>query len=1172
MLARFFIDRPVFAWVISIVIFLVGLMAVISLPIAQYPEITPPTIFVACQYPGANAQVVADTVAAPIEQQVNGVENMLYMSSQCNNDGSYQLTITFKLGVNLDTAQVLVQNRVAQALPTLPDLIKATGVTVKKQSPSILLVVNLYTDNNPATGKPYYDQLYLSNFATIQIKDTLARVEGVGDVFEFGQQDYSMRVWLDPDKLSSRNLTAGDVIRSLREQNVQVAAGQIGQPPVPNGLDFQYTMSTQGRLVEPEQFANIVLKTGADGQVTYLKDVSRSELGARSQDTLCRLDGKPSVGLAVFQLPTANALETADRLKAKMRELKARFPDHLEYGIVYDITPFIRESVDEVIKTLVFAVILVGIVVLLFLQDWKAVMLPLIDVAVSLVGTFAVMKLMGFTLNNLTLFGLVLAIGIVVDDAIVVLENIERWLARGLSIRDATIKAMDEITGPIIAITLVLSAVFLPSAFLGGITGQFFRQFALTIAASMLISAVNAMTMTPARAAAIFKGRKHGAHGKDDGREALPWWFFSLLGGLASVWLLRALVAARLGLGESSPAGEPGSLKVMVLTWALYALVFVPGGLVGGIIGRIIIGPVNWLLGEFFRGFNWVFEAATRFYGWTVGWCLRLCVVVLVLYAGLLGLTYFGFTLAHEGFIPSQDKGYLIVNIQLPDSASQARTVAVMDRLQQIIAETPGVAHTVDIPGQSFVMNGISSNFGSTFIVLKPFSERRAPELYADAIANQLNQRLAAEIEQAQLMVFGAPAVDGLGNAGGFKLVLEGTGNVDLGALEAQTANLCEKGGQQPGFIGLFNSFRASTPQLYVDVDRVKCKTMKVELNDVFDTLQVFLGGYYVNDFNRFGRTWQVNLQADAPYRINADVVKQFKVRNADGDMVPLGAVATVRDEVGPVFILRYNMYTATAINGAVLPIVSSGTVIDTMEKLVHRELPRNMTYEWSELTYMQKEVNRTESLRDLLQNPFMAFVGAVTLVFLVLAALYESWSLPLSVILVVPMCLLCALAGVLLASLDLNIFVQVGFVVLVGLASKNAILIVEFARDRQQAGQTLFAATVEAARVRLRPILMTSFAFILGVLPLVIASWAGAEMRRTLGTAVFAGMLGVTLFGIFLTPVFFYVVRGLTGQRTPLPAPATVNGTPMAHPPEAASVHAPQEDGFGQVATGPKR
>jgi multidrug efflux pump len=1138
-LARFFIDRPVFAWVISIVIVLVGLAALVGLPIAQYPEITPPTIQVACQYPGANARVVADTLAAPIEQQINGVENMLYMSSQSNNDGSYSLTVTFKLGVNLDTAQVLVQNRVAQALPVLPDVVKATGVVVKKQSPSILLVVNLYSDVNPATGRPYYDQLYVSNFATIQVKDVLARVDGVGDVLQFGQQDYSMRVWLDPDRLSSRNLSAGDVVRSLREQNVQVAAGQIGQPPVSTNLDFQYTMGTQGRLIEPEQFANIVLKTGDDGEVTYMRDVSRSELGARSQDTRCRLDGKPSVGLAVFQLPTANALDTAHRLQSKMRELSARFPEHLAFATVYDTTPFIEESVDEVFKTLRDAVILVGIVVLLFLQDWKAVLLPLIDVGVSLVGTFAVMKLMGFTLNNLTLFGLVLAIGIVVDDAIVVLENIERWLAKGLNIRDATIKAMDEITGPIVAITLVLSSVFLPSAFLGGITGQFFRQFALTIAASMILSAVNAMTMTPARAAAIFKGRTHSAHGGNDGREALPWWIFAVVGGAASVHYLWPLAAPLLGPADGGALAEPGSLKTLMVTRGLDLALFVPGALAGGVIGWLIIRPVNLLLAWFFRGFNVVFDLATAVYGRLVGWSLRLSALVLLLYVGLLGLTYFGFARIPGGFIPSQDKGYLLVNVQLPDSASLDRTVAVMDRLQQIIAETPGVAHTVDIPGQSFVMAGVSSNFGTTFITLKPFHERRRPELYAEAIAATLRQRFQEEIQQAQLLVFGAPAVDGLGNAGGFKIMLEATGNVEPTALEAQTTNLCEKGGKLPGFIGLFSSFRAATPQLYVDVDRVKCKTMKVDLNDVFDTLQVFLGGYYANDFNRFGRTWQVNVQADAPYRLSAESVRQFKVRNANGDMVPMGALATVRDDVGPVFLLRYNMFSATAVNGATQPGVSSGTVVSSIEKLCNRELSRGLAYEWSELTYMQNEATRTETLHDLLQNPFMAFVGAVTLVFLVLAALYESWSLPLSVILVVPMCLLCALAGVFLAHMDLNIFVQVGFVVLVGLASKNAILIVEFARDRQKEGVPLFAATVEAASVRLRPIMMTSFAFILGVVPLVVASGAGAEMRRTLGVAVFSGMLGVTLFGIFLTPVFFYVVRGLSGPRTPATAPS---------------------------------
>ena len=1132
MLARFFIDRPVFAWVISIVIVLVGWMALVSLPIAQYPAITPPTIQVACAYPGANAQVVADTIAAPIEQQINGVEKMMYMSSQCNNDGSYSLVVTFKLGVDLDIAQVMVQNRVAQALPMLPDVIKATGVTVKKQSPSILLVVNLFSENNPATGEPYFDQLYLSNFATIQVRDALARVDGVGDVLEFGQQDYSMRVWLDPDKLSSRNLTATDVIKVLREQNVQVAAGQIGQPPAPKGLEFQYTMTAQGRLAEPQQFDKIVVKTGADGQVTYLRDVSRSELGARSQDTMCRLDGKPSVGLAIFQLPTANALETAERVRARMRDLEKRFPNKLEYAIVYDTTLFIQESVSEVFITLRDAIILVAIVVLVFLQDWKAVMLPLIDVAVSLIGTFAVMKLMGFTINNLTLFGLVLAIGIVVDDAIVVLENIERWLAKGLNVRDATIRAMDEITGPIIAITLVLSAVFLPSAFLGGISGQFFRQFALTIAVSMMISAVNAMTMTPARAAAIFAGRKHGA-GHEDGREALPWWFFGLVGGIASYYVFWPIVSPHFGLQEGAAgAYAPGSVKGMAVMWGLVLTLFVPGALAGGLVGWFIIRPVNWALGWFFRGFNVVFEATTRLYGRVVAWCLRLSAIVLLIYAGLLGLTYFGYTIVPGGFIPNQDKGYLICNVQLPDSASQARTIEVMDKIQKIVARNRGVAHTVDIPGQSFVMNGVSSNFGSVFIILKPFHERRSPDLYSEAIANDLRGQLFMEIDQAQVLVFGAPAVDGLGNAGGFKLMLESTGNTNLQDLEAETANLAAKGSVQPGFIGLFSSFRAATPQLFVDVDRVKCKTMKVELNDVFDTLQAFLGSYYVNDINRFGRTWQVNIQADAPYRINADTVKQFRVRNASGDMVPLGALATIRDEQGPVFVLRYNMLTSTAINGAVMPNVSSGAVIETMERLCKKELPRNMDFEWSELTFLEMQASRTETLADLLQNPFMAFVGAVVLVFLVLAALYESWSLPLSVILVVPMCLLCALAGIYAASMDLNIFVQVGFVVLVGLASKNAILIVEFARDRFQEGASLFDATVEAAQARLRPIIMTSFAFILGVVPLVFAHGAGAEMRRTLGMAVFTGMLGVTLFGIFLTPVFFYVIRGLVGRR----------------------------------------
>lgn len=1125
MLARFFIDRPVFAWVISIVIVLIGLISAISLPVSQYPEITPPTIQVSCAYPGANAQTVADTVAAPIEQQINGVENMLYMSSQSNNDGSYSLTVTLKLGVDLDTAQVQVQNRVSQALPMLPDVVKATGVLVKKQSPSILLVVNLTSDIDPATGKPAFDQLYLSNFATIQIKDALARVEGVGDVLIFGQQDYSMRLWLDPDKLAARNITAGDVVRVLREQNVQVAAGQIGQPPVPTGIDFQYILGAQGRLTDPDQFDNIVLKTGADGEVVYLRDVSRAEMGARSQTVLSRLDGGPTVGMVVFQLPTANALDTAARIRSRMKELESRFPDKLRFAIIYDVTPFIRESVNEVFHTLRDAVILVAIVVLLFLQDWKAVMLPLIDVAVSLIGTFAIMKMMGFSLNNLTLFGLVLAIGIVVDDAIVVLENIERWLDKGLGIRDATIKAMDEITGPIVAITLVLSSVFLPSAFLGGITGQFFRQFALTIAVSMIISAINAMTMTPARAAAIFGGRKPGSH--DHGREALPWWIFALVGGLVSVSQLWPIVAPKFGILVGEAANhQVSNLQSMVTEYGLTAALFVPGALIGGIFGWVAIGVINRVLGWVFKVFNKVFDLITNIYGRVVAWSLRLSLIVLVFYAGMLALTYLGFTRIPSGFIPNQDKGYLIANVQLPDSASLERTVEVMDRIHKIVKETPGVDHMIDIPGMSFVMNGNSSNFGTVFITLKPFHERRTPELYSEAIAMNLRMRLMGEIEQAQVLVFGPPAVDGLGNAGGFTLMLENTGNTDLPALEAATQNLGLKATQIPGFLGMFSSFRAATPQMYVDVDRIKCKTLGVELNDVFETLQVYLGGYYVNDFNRFGRTWQVNLQADAPYRTSAEKVQQFRVRNKRGEMVPLGSVATVRDDVGPVFVLRYNMFPATAINGMTLPTVSTGSVIQAVEKLCDQELPRGMAYEWTGLTYMQRETLRTETLQDLLKNPFMAFIGAVVLVFLVLSALYESWSLPFSVILVVPMCLLCALAGVFLANMDLNIFVQVGFVVLVGLASKNAILIVEFARDRQKEGHGLFEATVEAAKVRLRPIIMTSFAFVLGVLPLVLSHGAGAEMRRTLGTAVFAGMLGVTLFGIFLTPVFYYVVR----------------------------------------------
>ncbi|MDB5310086.1 MAG: cation/multidrug efflux pump [Gemmataceae bacterium] len=1133
MLARVFIDRPVLAWVISIVIVVFGVIAGVLLPVAQYPQIAPPTIRVTANYPGASAAVVADTVAAPIEQQINGVEGMLYMSSQSCNDGSYSLDVTFELGTDLNTAQVLVQNRVAIATPVLPDVVKTVGVTVKKRSPDILLIVSLYSDDDPATGRPYFDQLYVSNYATINLLDPLARVEGVGDVYSFGGQDYSMRVWLDPNKLAARSLTAGDVVAVLREQNIQVAAGQTGQAPVPRGQQFQYPIRVLGRLAEPEQFGEIVLNTGADGEVTYLRDVGWVELGAKNQDVICRLDGKPSVGLAVFQLPGSNALDVADRVKARMRELDGRFPKGLRYAVLYDTTPFIRESMDEVVHTLRDAVILVAVVVLLFLQDWKSLILPLIDVGVSLVGTLAVMKLMGFSLNNLTLFGLVLAIGIVVDDAIVVLENIERWLDKGLPVREATIRAMTEITGPIIAITLVLSSVLLPSAFLGGITGQFFRQFALTISAAMIISAVNAMTMTPARAAAIFAGRTSGPHGHH-GKEALPWWSAALAGGAATAWLLGPVLGRWLGL-PGAEAGEPapGGFRATLLTWGVTGAAFLPGAVAGGVVGRLVVPWVNRVLAVGFRGFNGVFEWITRVYGRGVGWALRLCVIVLVAYGGLLALTGYGFTRVPAGFIPTQDKGRLIVNIQLPDSAALERTVEVTEAFERIARETPGVAHTIGVPGRSFVLNAVGSNLGSMFLVLDPFHDRRSPARSAEAITAELRRRCAREIPEARVNVFGAPAVDGLGSSGGFKLMVEATGDVDYLALQGQAENLAEKGNKQPELVGLFSGMRADNPQLFAHVDRTKCKAMKVGLNDVFDTLQVYLGGYYVNDINRFGRTWQVNVQADAPFRVDADAVKQLKVRNADGEMVPLATLVDVRDTGGPLFVTRYNMAPAATVAGAARPGVSTGEAQAAVEGLADQELPRSMTSEWTELSYLQKQSSRLASVRDLQQNPFSGFVLGVVLVFLVLAGLYESWSLPLAVILVVPMCLLSALAGIALAGMDVNIFVQVGFIVLVGLAAKNAILIVEFARDRQHEGASVSAAAVEAAVARFRPIVMTSLAFILGVVPLVVAEGAGAEMRRTLGTAVFAGMIGVTLFGVVLTPVFFFVVRRF-GPRTP--------------------------------------
>jgi multidrug efflux pump len=848
------------------------------------------------------------------------------------------------------------------------------------------------------------------------------------------------------------------------------------------------------------------------------------------------LDGRPSPGVVVFLLPGSNALDTADAIKAKMRQLQARFPKGLRYLVAFDTTPAVRESVNEVFHTLRESIVLVSLVILLFLQDWKALLLPVIDVVVSLVGTFAVMSLMGFTLNNLTLFGLVLAIGIVVDDSIVVLENIERHLEKGKPVRQATIDAMTEITGPIFAITLVLSSVLLPSAMLGGITGQFFRQFALTISVSMLISAVNAMTMTPARAAWIFAGRKPGAHG-EQGKEALPWWSFALAGGVASAWLLAPAWGAWLGLPAADEGGEAAGLRATLLAWGARLVLFLPGAVAGGMLGWFVIRPVNWVLGGFFRVFNWGFERVTQVYGKTVGWCLRLSVVVLLVYVGLIGLTGVGFSRIPTGFVPIQDKGYLVVNVQLPDSASLERTVEATAAVEKIALETPGVAHTVAVPGTSFVLNANSSNYGNMFVMLEPFSDRRDPSLTAGAIAARLRERVRLEVPEARVLVFEAPAVRGLGNAGGFKLMVEASGDADLDALQARADVLAAKANQQPGLVGVFNGFRARTPQLYAEIDRAKVKTMGVQLSDVFDALQAYLGSYYVNDFNRFGRTWQVNVQADGPFRTDAEALKKMKVRNADGDMVPLGSVIEVREAAGPVTITRYNTFPAATVTGSWRPGTSTGDVQATMEALSDEELSRGMTYEWTELSYLQKQSSKVEQFRDLRNNPFSAFVLGAVLVFFVLAGLYEGWSLPLAVILVVPMCLLCALAGVFVRGMDNNLFTQIGFVVLIGLACKNAILIVEFARDRQLEGASAFDAAREAARVRLRPIVMTTFCFI-HMLPPYFASGAGAEMRRSVGTAMLWGAFGVTLFGLFLTPVFFFVIRRFVGPST---RPSTV-------------------------------
>jgi multidrug efflux pump len=1105
MFSRFFIDRPIFATVLSIAITLGGGLAVFNLPLAQYPPVTPPTVQVNCNYPGASAQVVAESVAAPIEQQVNGVENMLYMSSQCTNDGSYNLTVTFKQGVNLNLAQVLVQNRVNLALPMLPDVLKQTGATTRKMSPDILMSVNINSPN----GR--YDQLYLSNYALIHIRDELLRLPGVSDVFLSGQRDYSMRIWVDPEKLAARSLTAGDVVKALRQQNVQVAAGQIGQQPVRQGQNTQITLTTLGRLKEPEQFENVILRATPDGRITRIRDIGRVVLGARSEDVNCKLDGKPSVGLPIFQLPDANALEVADLIHAKMDELAKSFPEDLIYEIQYDTTPYTRECIQEVFKSLGKAIMLVAFVVLLFLQSWRSAVIPLIAVPVAIVGTFGVMAMMGFSLNNLTLFGLVLAIGIVVDNAIVIVEAVDHYIQQGLAPREATIQAMHQLSAPVVAVGLVLSAVFVPCAFISGITGQFFRQFALTIAASTIISTFNSLTLSPALTAVLLRPRTNGA------AEVLPRLFYVVVGGLLAYWSFTPWIA-----------------------------------LIGCAAGWLVARPVNFLLGVFFRLFNRAFGAARNLYLRTVGILLRFAAIVLVAYSGLLFLTYWDFNRTPKGFIPTQDMGYLLVNVQLPDAASAERTRDVTDRVQDICMATPGVKHTLVVAGTSFALSASASNFGSMFTILDDFDNREAPGLNSEEIAAKLRTRFNKEIPEAMVSVFPAPPVRGVSRTGGFKVLVEDRGDLGLQTLQQQADNLTEKAGKlrnarkQPLLIMQPNIFRANCPQLYVDLNRAQCMTLGVPLADAFNTLQVYLGSLYVNDLNLFGRTWQVVVQADAKFRNQVEKVKQLKVRNSAGGMAPIGALAEVREVNGPLILTRYNMYPAAAINGNPGPGRSSGQSIASLQQLADKELLPSMRYEWTEMAYLQLQAGSTAMI---------LFGLAVVTVFLVLAAQYESWSMPLAVILVVPMCLLSAVVGVTAvpASLDwltanskfftrviggiatptdINIFTQIGFVVLVGLASKNAILIVEFAKRQRASGMSRREAALAACQLRMRPIVMTSSAFILGVSPLLIAHGAGAEMRRTLGTAVFSGMVGVTLFGIFLTPVFFAAVDWLGDAR----------------------------------------
>ncbi|MGA0572796.1 efflux RND transporter permease subunit [Variovorax sp. VNK109] len=1040
--SKFFIDRPIFAGVLSLLIFLGGLLALRGLPISEYPEVVPPTVVVRATYPGANPKVIAETVATPLEEAINGVEGMLYMSSQATTDGVMTLNVTFKLGTDPDKAQQLVQNRVAQAEPRLPEEVRRLGITTVKSSPDITMVVHLVSPN----GR--YDMDYLRNYALLNVKDRLARIPGAGQIIIWGGGDYAMRVWLDPQKVAQRGLSAGDVVRAVRGENVQAAAGVVGGSPGLPGVDTQLSVNAQGRLSNEEEFGDIIVKTGEGGAVTRLRDISRLELGAADYSLRSLLNNAPAVGIGVFQAPGSNALDISTEVRKTMDELAKNMPEGVEYRIAYDPTQFVRASIESVVQTLLEAVLLVVLVVILFLQTWRASIIPLLAVPVSVVGTFAVLLMLGFSINALTLFGLVLAIGIVVDDAIVVVENVERNIEAGLQPLQATYQAMREVSGPIVAIAAVLVAVFVPLAFISGLAGQFYRQFAVTIAISTVISAINSLTLSPALAALLL--RSHDAP-----KDALTRWMDRWFG-----WL--------------------------------------------------------------FRGFNRLFGRGSEAYSGSVRGVLSRKALMLGIYVVLVAATFGLFKAAPGGFVPAQDKQYLIGFAQLPDGATLDRTDAVIRRMGEIAEKTPGVEGTLAFPGLS--INGFtnSSNSGIVFAMLKPFDERKGKGLSGNEIAAALNQQYAG-IQDAFVVMFPPPPVQGLGTTGGFKLQLEDRGSLGYEAMDGAVKAFMAKAYQTPELAGMFTSWQLNVPQLYADIDRTKARQLGVPVADIFDTMQIYLGSLYANDFNKFGRTYSVRVQADAQYRARAEDIGLLKVRSVTGEMVPLSALMRVTPSFGPERAMRYNGYLTADVNGGPAPGYSSGQAQAAIERIAAETLPQGIGYEWTDLTYQEILAGN---------SAVIVFPVVILLVFLVLAALYESLTLPLAILLIVPMSLLAALTGVWLTGGDNNVFTQIGLMVLVGLSAKNAILIVEFARELEFAGRTPVQAAIEASRLRLRPILMTSLAFIMGVLPLVLSSGAGAEMRSAMGVAVFSGMIGVTAFGLFLTPVFYVVMRRLAGNR----------------------------------------